>query len=275
MGLMDNILNCIVEEKQVAIFWLGQAGFVIKDCRGRIVTIDPYLTDCCEREFGFKRLSPKLISPSELKTNILFSTHSHLDHFDIDAVPIIMSDKNSHLIGSKTAAEKCLEMGIEKSRVTDIKENQTVDFGWVKFYAVYADHGDLAPDAIGVVIYISGITIYFTGDTAYRPEKMQKAIAVKPDIIILPINGAYGNLNEKEAAMLVHDTQARIAIPCHFWTFSVHGGNPQLFVDEMKRIAPNSKTKFLRQGESFLSESQEESIYIKREMNRLKEHNRK
>ena len=67
MNLAIEIMLKRVRQGEIAVFWLGQAGFLIKDSGGRTIAIDPYLTDCCERVAGFKRLSPKLISPEELK----------------------------------------------------------------------------------------------------------------------------------------------------------------------------------------------------------------
>jgi len=249
MTFANRIQTVSITDGEIAIFWLGQAGFVIKDSVGHTVTIDPYLTDCCERVFGFKRLSPKLITPSEMKTDVLFSTHDHLDHFDVDALPIIMANKATRFVGAKPSAVEYRKLGLDESRLIEIDEGETVDLGWVRFTGMYADHGDLAPKAIGVLVRIGGVTIYYTGDTAYRPDKMGVAIAANPDIIILPINGAYGNLNSKEAAKLVRDTKAKMAIPCHYWTFAVHGGDPQTFEDAMKRIAPDSRAEIMAQGE--------------------------
>ena len=71
MTLSDRIQTAHAPDGGIAIFWLGQAGVVIKDSTGHTVAIDPYLTDCCERAFGFKCLSPKLISPSKMKVDIV------------------------------------------------------------------------------------------------------------------------------------------------------------------------------------------------------------
>ena len=37
----------------------------------------------------------------------------------------------------------------------------------IKIKAIYADHGDLAPTAIGMLIDIEGIKIYHSGDTCF------------------------------------------------------------------------------------------------------------
>lgn len=55
------IANCRVPENNVAVFWLGQAGFLFKTSDGTLITVDPYFSNCCERYFGFKRLMPALL----------------------------------------------------------------------------------------------------------------------------------------------------------------------------------------------------------------------
>lgn len=252
MDLATRIATTKVITGQIAFFWLGQAGFVIKDSEDRVVAIDPYLTDCAERAFGFKRMIPKLIAPHELDVDILISSHDHLDHFDIDAVPLIMASGKTRLLGSMTAAGKALEMGIDKERVTGMKPGDMAELGGITVKAVYADHGDLAPDALGIILTMGGAKIYYAADTAYNPEVVNIAKQEKPDIIIVPINGQYGNLNSEEAAMLTRDSGAKVSVPCHFWTFIMHRGDPQEFVEQMGKYAPECRIQFQSQGEMFV-----------------------
>lgn len=95
-----------LRKNEIAIFWLGQAGFIIKDYDENIVVIDPYLTDCGERIRGFKRLTPKLLSPGELEPDIYITTHIHFDHFDFDAVPIVSSCPWTKFFGPQTCVDK-------------------------------------------------------------------------------------------------------------------------------------------------------------------------
>ena len=251
MNLHYRIDNAKIKLNEIAIFWLGQAGFVIKDHFGNMMAIDPYLSDCGERIKGFKRMTPKLIAPGELEPDIYITTHIHFDHFDIDAIPIVAVCPRTKFYGPKSCVEKYLSLGINKNRVyllecgTEIMEKEI----WIK--AVYADHGELAPDAIGLLLIINGIKLYFSGDTAYRPELMKEIINFQPDIAFLSVNGKFGNLDSTEGAKLASHIGAKIVIPCHFWTFIEHGGDPLLFRDEMKQYAPRSIVKFMYQGEMF------------------------
>jgi len=249
MDLACRICSIHPKDGEIALFWLGQAGFVIKDGEGRLIAVDPYLTDCVERAFGFKRMIPKIIAPYELEPDILIATHDHLDHLDADAVPILMANGKTRLIGSVTAVNKCLDMGLDKNRLIAMKPGDQGNFCGIAVEALPADHGELAPDALGILLTLEGTRIYFTGDTAYGPEIVKAGEQSKPDVIILPINGEYGNLNSEEAALLARDVGAKTAVPCHFWTFMEHRGDPQEFAAAMKRHAPGCGVKFLCQGE--------------------------
>jgi L-ascorbate 6-phosphate lactonase len=249
MDLAFRISSTRVKKDEIAIFWLGQAGFVIKDSEDRIIAIDPYLSDCCERAFGFKRIMPKLITPYDLDLDILITSHDHMDHFDNDSIPILMSNGRAKIFGSVTAVKVAEGLGIDKGRMTAMKPGDKAKLDGITIKAVYADHGELAPDALGIIIELEKIKIYYVADTSYNPEVVKTVKKEKPDIIIVPINGEFGNLNSQEAARLVKDSGAKMAIPCHFWTFIRHRGDPQQFEDEMKKQAPDCGFKFFQQGE--------------------------
>jgi L-ascorbate 6-phosphate lactonase len=78
-----------------------------------------------------------------------------------------------------------------------------------------------------------------------------KAMRLKPEIAILPINGEFGNLNSIDAAILTHELRAKILIPCHFWTFAFHKGDPSVLIKEFNQCAPESRLVVLAQGEMF------------------------
>lgn len=241
-----------IKKGHIAITWLGQAGFYIQDYKGNTITIDPYLSNAGERLIGFKRLAKAPISPEELKTDTLLITHNHLDHLDVDSVPIIMKESDTKLIGPKSVLEDCKEMNIENNQMIEAIIGEEICINSNTIRAAYADHGELSPDAIGFLITIDGIKIYYTGDTSYAFENMTEAKEFKPDIIILPINGAYGNLNSEEAMLLAQYVGSKVAIPCHFWTFREHGGNPQEFFEIMESSLPDTTPLFLSPGKTYI-----------------------
>ena len=256
MGSILEMNRIEPEMGEIAVIWLGQAGFLFKEAGGVSIAIDPYLTGYCEKTAGFKRLSPSVITPAELKVDFILVSHNHPDHLDAEAVPVMMQNySETILVGPDSVINDCMRLGTDSSRLVRLNRGSSIEKNGIGIKAIYADHGDLSPDAVGFLLTIGGVKIYFAGDTSYCPGKLDDAMEFKPDIIIPPINGAYGNLNEEEAARLTADTGAKVSIPCHFWTFREHGGNPQIYFEAMKKHASGSKPVFLTAGEIYIFKS--------------------
>lgn len=252
MDLMKNIEGKKIAMGQVAVTWLGQAGFILKTSNNTIITIDPYLSDCVEREFGFKRLSASILTPEDLKTDILIVTHEHLDHFDADSMPVLFGNTRKRMICSPTAAEKFRELRRDNSRLEPLSRGKHNIINGITIRAVYADHGDLAPDSIGILIDTGDFIIYYSSDTAYKPKEIAESLGCVPDLAILPINGMYGNLDSYDAAKLAEILHINQVIPCHFWTFREHNGkygDPLSFEIAMKKHHVKGKSIFLTPGE--------------------------
>ena len=241
-----------VEAGSLAIFWLGQAGFVYKTPADTVVYVDAYLSDCAERLHGFKRIMRSPIKAGEVEADCVVSTHSHADHFDIDAIPIMAKNPRTRFIGAPDCRAKYQQLGVSAGRFAILERDKSLVVGDLTLTGVYADHGELAPDALGVVLAVDDIRVWQVGDTAYRPDKWQNVFAMGIDVITPPINGAYGNLNAVEAAQLAHHAGAKIAIPCHFWMFAEHNGDPAEFLEACQVYAPEVKPVLMSQGELFV-----------------------
>ncbi|MFC1461469.1 MBL fold metallo-hydrolase [Verrucomicrobiota bacterium] len=154
--IVNTISNLQVHEKQIAIGWLGNASFVLKTLSGTVIYLDLYLSDLGERVYGkeFKRLMPPLLSASQVKADLLISTHHHEDHFDTDIVPEIMQSGDILFVGSPTCIELCQKMGIESNRLIELQIGKEYSYKDIRVITVYADHGDLAPDAVGIVLIV-------------------------------------------------------------------------------------------------------------------------
>lgn len=144
---------------------------------------------------------------------------------------------------------KLRKLGIKLERIVKLEEGKTINEGDLSITGVYADHGELSPEALGVLLCFNKIKIYYCGDTAYQPERMTYIKQKKPDIIIAPINGRFGNLNGKEAILLSKYVGAKLIIPAHFWMFAEHNGDPLLFMENAKEQGVSFK--LLSLGETF------------------------
>ena len=234
------------EKGKILVYWLAGSGFVFKFSNDVIICVDPYLSDKAEELFGFRRLSAAPVRANQLFFDLLLITHEHADHFDEDSFgELTRSNPGCKVISTKP----CLPL--LENRSVDYKITAVGDvseFNGITIRTVAADHGELSPDASGFIITYEGRHIYFTGDTAYSEELMAEAIKLQPEIIIPCMNGAFGNMNEEEAATLVNKCYSRIAIPCHFWLFAEHGGSPGKFKECLQTLSPQGQLLLLTPG---------------------------
>lgn len=254
--LAETITDCRVRRGQLAFFWLCQAGFAFKNASGELTYIDPYFSDVVERLVGFKRMMPCPMRAEEANADIIVCTHEHLDHMDIDALPVLAQNSRTHFAGPIECVKEFQKTGISPDRYHLLEEGKSLTLGSLEIHAVYADHGELAPDALGIVLNFDGIKVYHTGDTAFRPEQFKPAASMGPDILIPCINGIFGNMDAREAALTTQLVSPRIVIPSHFWMFVEQNGQPGAFLEFCKELAPQTRTLLMSPGEQFIFEKQ-------------------
>lgn len=232
---------------------LGQAGFILKSQKGQTLGIDLYLSDCVERvegHDGYHRLMPKIIEAQDLQLDVIIATHFHRDHFDVDAMTDLMLNKNTHLLCAYDCKADVEQLDIDINRVTYVKTGDKVHIGDFEIFFTHCDHGDGAPQAVGALITVDGKNILEVGDTSLHINWKDEYLSVGPlDVLIAPINGAYGNLNEQENVLLTQLLCPRLTVPCHFGMFASHGGHPGLWRKLLLEQIPNQKYKIFTMGE--------------------------
>ena len=233
---MPDFATNILTAKGTCLFAAGQAGFIIKSASGQLLAIDLYLSECVERlegHKGFKRLLPQILNPEELAFDVVISTHPHLDHFDIDAVPQMVA-KGAKLFCSVDCEKliKQTQMEYYNEQISYVKPGDTAEAGDFTLTFVNCDHGAGAPDAVGVVVKVDGKTIYEVGDSCLRLDRTTE-IAESLDVLISPVNGMYGNMDSDDTAKLAEALKPKLTIPCHYGMFASHGGDLKRFYDVM------------------------------------------
>lgn len=237
------------------LFSVGQAGFVIRSRSGQLLAWDLYLSECGERiegQIGFKRLLPQLLLPQELGFDVIIASHPHFDHFDMDAVPILMSCPKTRLFASVDCRKEADRLGMRHDRTEYVRPGDTFVCGDFTLHFINCDHGTGAPDAVGAVITVDGVNFFFAGDTCLRTDRVPEILSFGPiDVMLAPINGAYGNLNEHDCAVLSREVRPRMTVPCHYGMFAAHGGDPGKFMRAMAEECPDLSYLLMRMGEEF------------------------
>jgi L-ascorbate 6-phosphate lactonase len=246
-----------VREGSAAIWWLAQAGFAFKSSEGAVIYLDPYLSNVVERIAGFRRLSVAPIDVEDVEADWVISSHEHPDHLDTDALPIIArNNKGCRFAGSADCVPEYGKVGISPDRQLIMEPGHSYMLGDVNVHAGRADHGELSPSALSLLLDFGMVKVMFTGDTSLNMDFLQPLIDLEPDIILPCINGSFGNLNAEEAARVTAASRARAVVPCHFWMFKEHhtvpGGDPHSFFQACEKLCPAIDIRLLTPGDGIM-----------------------
>ena len=209
------------------IRWIGQNGYLLSDGKTEIC-IDPYLSDVVNRVAGRPRMVKAPVAPEELKSDVVICTHDHLDHVDIDAIPLMKKD-NMRFLAPTDAKEKLLECGV--SDYVPFDEGARFSVGDFSLEAVFADH---SVPAVGVIVRHKGVTLYFSGDTEYN-EKLHALKDKNIDVMFICINGRLGNMNVDEAVALTEIIAPRVGVPTHYGMFASNTEDPVKYTSRVAR----------------------------------------
>jgi L-ascorbate 6-phosphate lactonase len=224
-----------VPPQQLALFWLGGAAFVLKSPSGRIVAIDPYLSDSLDHYYSWKRLplSPIPLAPGDLHADLVLTTHAHEDHLDPETIPELAQSSGAVFVGPGTCVHAMRAWGIPESRVIQLDRGERREVGGVEVEAVLAHHvspaGAQTPDAVGYLFDMGGIRVYHSGDTLLHPD-LHALRAARPDVMLICINGGYGNMNPAEAADLTASIDPAVVVPMHWGLVAENTADPAAFV---------------------------------------------
>ncbi|MBA2707342.1 MAG: MBL fold metallo-hydrolase [Gemmatimonadaceae bacterium] len=234
----ERIAQRQVSPGTLACWWLGGSGFVFKSPAGTVLCIDPYLSDSVNGIFGVGRAFPPPISPEDLRADGVISTHWHEDHLDPGTIPVIarVSDA-TRFIMPPSAMSRALGWGVKRDRIvplswgTERQGGQSVTVNDFTITAVPARHdagitGWEVPDAMGVMIECQGLKIYNSGDTEYD-TRLRLLKSHEPDVAMICINGAGGNMNAHEAALLAWQLGARVCVPMHHFLWANLPADPE------------------------------------------------
>lgn len=267
-ALIAQINHLTVPRDQLALWSLGQAGFVLKG-GDTIACIDPYLSNSVEEIGGPPRRFPIPLDPALIThAQVVFATHEHLDHTDAATLASLMAASPSAvLVASLQGRQIALHAGISGERIITPRLGERIEIAGLTFMATPAAHYEYEVDVeghsrwMGFIIECNGVTIYHSGDTIIFPELLAALTGCSIDIALLPINGRdffreregiIGNLWPGEAVELAKSIDARVLIGIHNDLFASNRVSPGMLFDELDRRAPFMRCHVLQPGELYL-----------------------
>ncbi len=231
---MREIREFPVPRGAVALWWLGQNGYIFKSPEGTLLATDLYLTDSCRTiappGIDLSRQVPVLIPPEEIDVDLYAVTHNHQDHTDPETIARLRNKDTTHFIGPHPSCAVFRAQGIESGRILPAWPDAELELRDIKMRGTFSlptDDTDL--NHMGYVFeFGGGARVYMTGDTAWC-ELLSSARRHLPHLMITCINGGFRNLSHDQAALLAAEIRPRAAIPCHYDMFPDNAVDPRQF----------------------------------------------
>ena len=227
---MDSIRRFPLRDDQAALWFLGQAGYVIRS-GGVTVAVDPYLSDAAAADMSeCRRLVPVPIAPEDLCVDLYVVTHDHLDHLDPDTIRPYRHKASTAFVAPRLAARKLEELGVPPQRicVVDAGQQETVDRVAVEGVFALPTSADVLDTTGYQLTFANGRSVYHASDTAFVPLLLEAA-PKGVDVLLVPINGKWGNLTVEQAVELTAVVGPRFVLPNHYDMMAVNAENPEVF----------------------------------------------
>ena len=238
--------------------WYGQSAFKITTGTGKLLLIDPWLTN------PVFALGKEELAALD-RVDLILLTHGHSDHVG-----------NAVEIGKRTGATLVSNFELNAAMISVLGypeaqapsettghlggELSLLD-GEIRVQFVPAWHGssvqrdeDATPVYAGtptglIVALRNGPTIYHTGDTDLFSDMALVKRFQKIDVMLVCI-GDHFTMGPARAAEAVKLVTPKTVIPMHYGTFPVLTGTPEVFERELKKRKLKSKLWVMKIGET-------------------------
>ncbi|MGH4051668.1 MAG: MBL fold metallo-hydrolase [Clostridium sp.] len=265
LELIEEINSCDLEKGDMAFWWLGQMGYVVK-LGETVIYLDAFLAEHSERNI------PPLLKPDEvINADFIFGSHDHIDHIDRATWHQISlsSPKTKFVVPNLLIKGLSKDLDISEDRFIGLDDSTSITIGGIKITGIASAHEFLDKDAVtgsypylGFIIEGSGKVLYHSGDTCIYEGLHSKLKKYKKiDVMFIPINGRdakryrtniIGNMTYQEAVDLAGDVSPGLVVPGHYEMFSGNSEDPLLFSDYLDVKYPDIKCWVGNHGDKVL-----------------------
>ena len=186
----------------------------IKINKERVVYFDPYNIDNDYKD-----------------ADIIFITHDHFDHYDINSILKIKND-NTHIVCPYSLKDEVIKYFDEEHihLVEPQKEYSVygISFNTIWAYNIGSSYHPKENKWVGYVVNLSGVKYYVMGDTSETIESK----CVKCDVLFVPIGGKF-TMDREEAKHLTNIIGPKIAVPIHYGSIVGTKEDAEYFVNNI------------------------------------------
>jgi L-ascorbate metabolism protein UlaG (beta-lactamase superfamily) len=226
---------------EVTVQWLGHAAFKITSVTGKVIVIDPYLTNNPKAPEQYKDLN------ALGKIDLVLVTHAHGDH--VGDGPELAKQHNVPLYGPAGLNDTLVALGVLPERLSprfnkggviqplgpDIRITMTRAEHSSELRWKNPDTGKteihVGGEPAGFIIELeNGFKVYHMGDTGLFGDMRFIGEYYRPDLVLIPIGGHFV-LSPADAAFATNRyLKPRFAIPMHYGTNPNLKGTPEEYV---------------------------------------------
>jgi len=227
------------------IKWLGHAGFQITSEKGKVIIVDPWLTD-----------NPLATCRAEniTRADVVLVTHDHFDH--IADAALIVKATGATLVGMPETVGRLKEE--EKVPDSQIVYGMGMNIGGTAFFddisitMTQAFHSSQTASPAGYIIRLEdGFTLYHAGDTGIFSSMKLLGELFPINLAMLPIGGVF-TMDPSQAASAAKLLGASTVIPMHFKTFPILEQDASSFKEIMDKEAPDIEVVVLEPGQDYV-----------------------
>ena len=177
-------------------------------------------------------IDPFKIDKNYNDADFIFCTHPHFDHFSMDDIKKVMTEKTKIVTVAETKAD-LINMGFKSKEIIIAKPNTKYNIKGMKFYTInaYNQKRDFHPKKnnwVGYNIKMGDFWYYISGDT----DNTKEAQKVKCDVAFLPIGGTY-TMDYQEAADLANKIKPKVVIPTHYGSIVGSRDDAKMFASNL------------------------------------------
>lgn len=242
----------VLKSDEAALWMLGQAGCLVRSA-GVTVVIDPYLSDSVAKIApDCTRLLPVPIRPEDLRVDLFVVTHDHLDHLDPETIGPYRHKGRTQFVAPRLACRKLAELGVPAGNIQRVDVGETVKVCGVEVRGMFALPSEPAvEDTTGYRLEFSnGRSLYHSSDTGFSEELLLRAVFA--EVLLVCINGKWGNLDVSGAVRLAGAVRPRVTIPNHYDMMAPNLEEPGRFVAAMSAAFPEISTRVLKVMEPYI-----------------------